>query len=531
MKVPLSELIKFEYKLLIKDFKRRICRSETVITYSIFMAGVLSIFSLLYLFLFILPQELRFSILQTLSYFHLSPYQLLLTTFNLILVLFIIKGIVLLPHGIKFSKADLEIIIPLPVDFRSLYLAKYFRTLPKILVTDSILLFIISPALLYFKISLLYIVYLAFSIIAFSLFLQLLEIISYLVTTSILKKLKNRYIKTIFIALISTLSGLIFLIVPYIRSKTFLTEILPSKPLTDMFYLLVHPSSIQTQYITRLIHILLSFLTLFLVSYFLAEKFFSSETCIEGKTKMTRIPLLLGKAKWKLLNVKRRSFLIMIKDFWVDFRTQYFIYFLTSMATSIAILLIRNAIKLPEMTLIIMMVDVKVLIVLFLFILFIFSISPSINSFLNEAEHLWILKSLPILPTEIIIGKFVYSLLLTATTLTPILIVLASLLPPLERNTLIIFTPFIYMLSSAEGVLSSILFLNPDEKPHIPSTLFIFYLSILFITIYPLILLIYLTLYSPILLLLTGTIIADLSIFITYKLLTKAAKLILKKES
>jgi len=176
------------------------------------------------------------------------------------------------------------------------------------------------------------------------------------------------------------------------------------------------------------------------------------------------------------------------------------------------------------------MIDIRVFIVLFLLLLFIFSLSPSINSFLNEMKNLWILKSLPILPIEIVIGKFIYSLISTTIILTPVSIALMSLLPPLERNILAVFIPFIYLLSSAEGILSDVLFITSSERIHIPLTLFIFYISLLFVTVYPLMLLVYLSLYKPILLFVTGTIVIDLFILLTYKFLIKTSKLLIQRD-
>jgi len=529
VKVPTLELIKFEYKLLINDFKRKIRRSENILAYIILLIGTLSMFSLFYSFLFILPEEIRIYFLLSLMALHLDPYQLFLATMNVLLFLFILKGVLSPTPKMKCSQIDLEVIFPLPIDFKSLYLAKYLRTLPKTLIIDSIILFILAPLLWYLKISPLKLVYLVITVVIFSLFLQLLEIISHFITTSLMRSITNKYLRISLIIMTAIVSGFILFLIPYVKIKTDIINILPSKSLTDIFFLSLSPTLIPILYLTRITHILSSFLILLLISYFLAGKFFNDETNIEGKIRTTKLPILLGKASWNLLKVRRRSFLIIIKDFWIDLRSQYFVYFLVGITASIAIFLVKDTIKLPETTFL-MMIDIRVFIVLFLLLLFIFSLSPSINSFLNEVKTLWILKSLPILPIEIVIGKFIYSLISTTIILTPVSIALMSLLPPLERNVLAVFIPFIYLLSSAEGILSDVLFITSSERIHIPLTLFIFYISLLFVTVYPLMLLVYLSLYKPILLFITGTIVIDLFILLTYKFLIKTSKLLIQRD-
>ncbi|MHA1581256.1 MAG: hypothetical protein ACTSYM_01945 [Candidatus Baldrarchaeia archaeon] len=528
MKVPTLELIKFEYKLLINDFKQKIRRSENILAYIILLTGTLSMFSLLYSFLFILPEEIRIYFLLSLTALHLDPYQLFLTTMNVLLFLFILKGILSPTPKMKCSQTDLEVIFPLPIDFKSLYLAKYLKTLPKTLIIDSIILFILTPLLWYFEITPLKLTYLVIAVIIFSLFLQLLEIISHFITTSLMRSITNKYLRISLIIITAIISGFILFLIPYVKIKTDIINILPSKSLTDIFFLSLSPISNLIPYLTRITHMLSSFLILLLISYFLAGKVFGDETNIEGKIKTTKLPILLGKASWNLLKVKR-SFLIIIKDFWIDLRSQYIVYLLVGVTASIVIFLVKDIIKLPETTFL-MTIDIRVFIVLFLLLLFIFSLSPSIHSFLNEMKNLWILKSLPILPIEIVIGKFIYSLISTTTILTPVTIALISLLPPLERNVLAVFIPFVYLLSSAEGILSDILFITSSERIHIPLTLFIFYISLLFVTIYPLMLLVYSSLYKPILLFITGTIVIDLFILLTYKFLRKTSKLLIQRD-
>jgi len=512
---------------MFKDFKRKIRKSETLITYAIFSSGIISIFSLTYSFFFILPLETKRAVLQILLNLQLDPHEIFLTTLNFSIIFFIIKGIISSPSSIRITKADMETLLPLPLNLRTFYLAKYLRTLPKSMITNAIIMFIVSPLLFYLNKTFIESLYLAVSILIFILFLQLAEIVSRFAVTPVMKIL-NKYVKTILIALISVSSGLMFFIVPLFNPEFYPIIILPSKHLIDIFFLTMYSPSIQIKHLLSLINMFLAFVVLFFVSYFLAEKFFASETNIEGKTKITKIPLFLGKARWNVFNIKNKIFLMILKDFWIDLRTQYIIYLLTSILISITILLLKDTIKLPEVTLV-TFIDIRVIIIVFLLILIIFTISPSINSFINEAEQLWILKSLPVLPIEIVAGKFIYSLAITAIIMTPIAIALTSMLPQVEGSVLLALTPFIYTLSSAEGILASILFTHPSEKRLIPTTLSMFYLVILFTTIYPPIIIVYLTLYSPKLFLIVGTIIADLILFSTYKTLTKASKLLIRK--
>ena len=483
-------LLKFELQHAWSGFKRRFLAFSSLFTYLATVITIIYFTIIFHGFLFMIPENTRLSMLQNMGLKDIDFYNSVWIFFSLLLLLSFIRGLVSHNTAVKPSLADIHVILPSPIAPSSLFVAKLVRLLVKRTIITIAVFFVLFPFLLYFDVSYLELVNFIFSCIFYSWFLTELECFTYFSSRSLRKLHRKVFVALIIPIFILTLT----LIILKHEITKFFIKILPSTVLTEILYMCISAEPVYQ----KPLHLIFSIISLNLsVGIFLllvTEYYFAHVEGFEDTIRSKWLPIFKGKLKWSLKRFKSPAIAIALKDFWTDIRGRNFPLLATSLIASITIALLGS--RIIEITSFhgIFPIESRILIVILAMIISAVILSPSLNSFLYEIQKIWILKTAPISPREIVYGKFLYSLLTSLVFLSPVLVSLTFVLSGFEQLTAIVLIPFIIVVSSAEGVFDSVLFASKSLVQELPVTFFIFYFILMLVTIFPVSILVFILL-------------------------------------
>jgi len=474
-------LLKFEFQHAWGSFKRRFLTYSSLFTYLATAITIIYFTIIFHGFFFMIPQDARLSMLQNMGLKDIDFYNFVWTFFTILLLLSFIRGLVSHNTAVKPSLADIHVILPSPINPSSLFVAKLVRLIVKRTIITIVVIFAFFPFLLYFNVSSLELMNFAFSCILYSWFLTQLECFVYFGSRS-LGKLHRKKLT----ALITPVSILTLILIFFEhRVARFFVKILPSTVLTEILYMCISTESIYQKPLHLIFSIISLNLSVGIFLFLVTEYYFAHIEGFEGTIHSKWLPLFKGKLRWSLKSFKSPAIAIALKDFWTDIRGRNFPLLAVSLIASIIIALLGPRIieisSLPG----VFPIENKVLIVILAMIISAVVLSPSLNSFLYEIRRMWILKTAPISPREIVYGKFLYSLLSSLVFLSPVLVSLTFMLSGFEQLTMVVLIPFIVIVSSAEGVFDSVLFASKSLVRELPVTFFIFYFILMLATILP----------------------------------------------
>lgn len=377
-----------------------------------------------------------------------------------LLLLFVstfIRGLISSSFGWLFTRVDESTIIASPAAPHALYLAKRFRKLLTHIMTVTLLLIAIYPVVTRIGFNGFHLIFLFITLLAFTEIYGLLENVTYSISRGLLKprsRLQRAALIIAFLALV------FFVVVPpflvyFLGDPIMFIAYLYPPYLCSRILALNLPFGIGFGVSLLVIDAILFLIVASVTARFGLRRWSSSPRLSQTRGSFIRLRnnILMGK-KGK----KPGAGLIFMKDFWTTIRNpaKFFV------PLAIAFLLFIFAFQLqlmfpvaPQPQLASQFTEPIFLLSTYLAAVFI--LPPAWDSFASERRSLFILKTAPIHPSEIVKGKYGFALLKSALYMVPIIGALSTLLPHSTDISLIALeVTLVVLVSNAVGLLSSV---------------------------------------------------------------------------
>ncbi len=378
--------------------------------------------------------------------------------FFLFLVASLIRGILSSGFGLLFTRVDENIISSSPMAPHALYIAKKFKRFMIHILGVTTLLVAVFPAISRIGFTGIRLVYLFVVLLTMIEFYGLTENTSYSVSRML--TMRHRRFKAIGLFLLIVLMSYVVVLPLLVLLGVDMSPI----TLLIQFYPPYMFSKIAT--LSPSFDIMsgtLSIVVVGIVFFILA-----SSTAKFGLKRWSSSPRL-AQTRGRFLQLRKNGLnwkpgskndvnLVLMKDFWVTIRnpTRFLIPLVIALALMFFTLQLQLMLHLPQLQPTLTMYTEPI----FLFstyLVAVFILSPAWDSFAGERRTVYLLKTAPIDPSNIIKGKYLFALIKSLLYVAPIVVAISFVLPHTgDISIALLEVAPILLVSNALGVLASV---------------------------------------------------------------------------
>jgi len=512
-------LTRLELRLAWNSFKLRLKSRPNILLYVLILILCIVINSTLHMFLNLSPRDVRLQAFSSVGVEEISAYLMIFASLTILLVSSSAKGFYGKLSTLEFRGPDLEILRSAPLEPYQVFIAKSLKVfIKRSLLTFMAELTLLTPIMTFFGMTADRGIVFLSAILLYSCFLYFVEAFTFLASRLTLNLIRGRARTPLVVPLVT------FPLFFYEETLNLVNYLvfLPSTAISKIVYFsLFHSVPMST-----VTYPMLSFLALFsglsMLVIVLSALYYEKVETFEELVKADWLKFLKNKLKWSFGSRHSPVITVFLKEFWTNLRASDAPLIVLDYAILLFIYVLNLSGVASDST---GRFPASSLILAFSILLFSFIFQPSVDVFLAERERSWILKVAPVSIQNVVLAKYLYSLILSLMTLLPPFIGIAFLAPfQAERLILSVSSVSLLLVTNATGIYIGAHYTPASLREEFPVTGIFAYMGLISILASPIVLIPLLFLSHPIALVLVLGFALDYAIVLSHHFLEGAAK-------